>query len=154
MHIQNVTGLLKRSLMCAVINIQKCNFEIFNSIYLENEQSCLHVFLHKFIASQGNSLCLLYTGQLAELSVILNRFFTGVANSTSTPIGWEGVGRRGAKKWWVKAMSSLKTANGIHWCHFYFHISHKAAKSMAKLISQLCSKSQSAVCLSREDGAI
>ena len=47
-----------------------------------------------------------------------------------------------------------KQSNGIHWCHFHFHMSHKAAKSMAKLISQLCGDSQLVVCLSREDGDI
>ena len=30
-------------------------------------------------------------------------------------------------------------------CHFYLHMSHKAAKSMAKLISQSCGDSQSAM---------
>ena len=48
--------------------------EIFNSVYLENEWSCLHVFLHKFIAIQGKSLCLLYIEWLAELTTILDRF--------------------------------------------------------------------------------
>ena len=33
-------------------------------------------------------------------------------------------------------------------------ISHKAAKSLAKLISQLCGELQSVICLSRKDGAI
>ena len=31
-----------------------------------------------------------------------------------------------------------KQPNGIHWCHFQPYISHKAAKSMTKLISQSC----------------
>ena len=31
-----------------------------------------------------------------------------------------------------------KQSNSIHWCYFHLHISHKAAKSMMKLISQLC----------------
>ena len=39
--------------------------------------------------------------------------------------------------------------NGIHWCHFRHYISHKAAKSVAKLISQLCGELQPAVYLSR-----
>ena len=43
--------------------------------------------------------------------------------------------------------------NGIHWCHFHLHISHKAVKSMAKLISQSCGELQPAVCLSRGYGA-
>ena len=47
-----------------------------------------------------------------------------------------------------------KQPNDIHWCHCDFNISQKAAKSMAKLISQLCGELQLAVCLSRGDGAI
>ena len=37
---------------------------------------------------------------------------------------------------------------------FHLHMSHKAAKSVAKLISQSCSDSQSDVRLPRKDGAI
>ena len=33
----NVTGVVKRGLIHAIINIQKYIFEIFNSIYLEND---------------------------------------------------------------------------------------------------------------------
>ena len=50
--------------------------------------------------------------------------------------------------------------NGIDGCHFHLHmsastrISHKAAKSMDKLISQLCVSLQPAVCLSRGCGAV
>ena len=51
-------------------------------------------------------------------------------------------------------MSTVKTANGIYWCNFHLHISHKAAKSMDKLIRQLCGELQPAVCLSRGVGAI
>ena len=47
-----------------------------------------------------------------------------------------------------------KNREMTHWCHFHLYMSHKAAKSMAKLISQLCGDSQPAVCLPREDGAI
>ena len=47
-----------------------------------------------------------------------------------------------------------KQPNGIHWYHFHLQISHKAAKSMAKLISQSCGELQLAVCFSRGDGAI
>ena len=43
-----------------------CNYKYleiqFNSIYLENDWSYLHVFLHKSIAIQSNSLYLLYSG--------------------------------------------------------------------------------------------
>ena len=51
-------------------------------------------------------------------------------------------------------MSTLKTDNGIHWYYFQLHISHKTAKSMTKVISQLCGKLQLAVWLSRGDRAI
>ena len=58
-------------------------FEIFNSIYLENDWSCLqHVFLHKSLAIQSNSLYLLYTGQLTGFPAILDGFSTDVANTT------------------------------------------------------------------------
>ena len=137
--------------MCAIISIQKYNFEIFNSIYLENDQSCLHVFLHKSIAIQGNSLCLLYIGQLAELPTILDIFLL----VQPIPLAFLQGGRTGGghrvMKWWAKVTSSLKKPNGIHWCPFHIHTSHKAAKSTATLINQLCDESHSAVCLSRED---
>ena len=51
-------------------------------------------------------------------------------------------------------MPTLKT---VKWCllvPFYFHISQKAAKSMAKLISQLCGELQPAVWLSRDMEAV
>ena len=44
----------------------------------------------------------------------------------------------GTTKWWEKVTSSLNQSNSINWCNFHLHILHKAAKSMAKLISQLC----------------
>ena len=100
--------ICKRSYTCNYIYLE-IQFEIFNSIYLENDQSCLHMFLHKSIAIHGNSLCLLYTGQLAEFPTMLDSFM-GVANTTSTLIGREGGGRWGATKWQAKATSSLKTA--------------------------------------------
>ena len=71
---------------------------MINSIYLKNEWSCLYVLLHKSIAIQVNSLCVLYIGYLAELPAILDSVFTGVANTTSTPIGWEGGGQVGSHK--------------------------------------------------------
>ena len=48
--------------------------------------------------------------QLAEFPAILDSFFTGVANISSTPAGWEGGGRWEATKWQAKATSSLKLA--------------------------------------------
>ena len=61
------------------------------------------MFLHKSIAIQSNSLYLLYTGWLAGFPAILDSFFTGVANISSTPTGWV------ATKWRAKATSSLRT---------------------------------------------
>ena len=40
-----------------------------------------------------------------------------------------------------------KQPNGVHWCHFHFHISHKVAKSMVKLTSQLSGDLQLHGCL-------
>ena len=57
--------------------------------------SYLHVFLHKSIAIQSNSLYLLYTGELPGFPTILDSFFTGVANTSSIPTGWEGRGVSG-----------------------------------------------------------
>ena len=68
----------------------------------------VHVFLHKFTAIQNNSLYLLYTGKLAELPTILDSV-TSIANTTSTPIGWESGGGRKATQWQAKATASLKT---------------------------------------------
>ena len=67
---------------------------------------------------------------------------TGVVNTTSTPYN---VGQWGTTKWRAKALSTLKIAKFVRWCYFQLHISHKTAKSMAKLITQLCSALQLAV---------
>ena len=39
-----------------------------------------------------------------------------------------------------------KQPDGVHWCHVYLYISHKAAKSISKLISQWSGELQLAVC--------
>ena len=54
-----VIGFAKVGLIRTIINILKYNFEILNLLYLENDWSYLHVFLHKSIAIQSNSLYLL-----------------------------------------------------------------------------------------------
>ena len=95
--------ICKKGLICAIRNTY--NFEIFNLIYLENDQSCLHVFLYKSIAIQGNLLCLLYTGQLAELPAILDSFL--LAQPIPLALLQCG-GGRGATEWRAKATSSLK----------------------------------------------
>ena len=56
-------------------------------------------------------------------------------------------------KWQAKAVNT-ENSQMASIGHFYLHISHKAAKSMAKLISQSCGELQLAVCLSKGDGAI
>ena len=110
----------------------------------------MYEICHNSIAFYGHSIHQLLSG--AELPVILE-FFTGVVNTTSTPVGWDG--EQVAIKWWAKIMSTLKTAKWhFHWCHFHLHISHKAAKSIAKLVIHLCGELQPAICLSRGDGVI
>ena len=47
-------------------------------------------------------------------------------------------------KWQAKATSSLKTAKWHPLVPFSPHMTHKAAKSTAKIISQSCGESQSA----------
>ena len=54
-------------------------------------------------------------------------------------------------KGYINSNNSLLQPTGIH---FHLHISHKAPKSMAKLICQSSGELQPAVCLSRGDGAI
>ena len=75
--------------------------------------------------------------------------FNGIANTSSTPIRWEGGGGRIATKWQTKATSSLKSAKWHPLMSFHLHILHKAVKSMAKLIRQLCGKLHPAFCLPR-----
>ena len=53
-----------------------------------------------------------------------------------------------------KVRAHQNQPNGIRWCHFHLHISHKAVKSMAKLISQSCGELQPGVCLPRGYAAI
>ena len=48
------------------------------------------------------------------MPAILDSFFTGVANTSSTPIGWKGVGGQVATKWLAKAKSTVKTAKWWH----------------------------------------
>ena len=47
----------------------------------------------------------------------------------------------------LNRITMLKQGNDYHWCYFRLHVSHKAAKSKAKFISQLRGDSQPAVCL-------
>ena len=133
---------------------QKYSFEIFNSIYLENKQSYLHVFLHKYIAIQVNSLRLLHTGLLAELPTILDSFLLVQPITLALLQSGRVRGGQKATKWWPKATSLLKTAKWHPLVPFSPSDVTQEAKFMAKLISQSCGESQLAVCLSREDGVI
>ena len=66
------------------------------------------MFLHKSIAIQGNLLCLLYTGQLAESPAIVDTF-TGVTNN------YRVGGKHGATNWLAKdTYISLKI---VKWRH-------------------------------------
>ena len=65
--------------------------------------------MHFSTTLQGNSVYLLYIGQLVELAVILDIFlFHGLANTTSTSIGW------GAMKWKVISFKNLTLLNGLN----------------------------------------
>ena len=87
--------------------------------------------------------------------MILDNLFTGIANTTSVSIGWEGIGvGEEPQSGGLRLRLYQNQPNDIHWCHFYLHISHKAAKSMAKLISQVCDELQPADCLSRSTQAL
>ena len=61
-------------------------------LYLEKENRCLHEIHHNSIAIHSLSIHKLLNGYLAELPAILDRFFSGYANTTSTYIGVEGGG--------------------------------------------------------------
>ena len=60
-----------------------------------------------------------------------------IANTTSTPVGggWKFGGWAGNHEMVGKGYARLKIVKLHPFVPLYFHISHKAAKSMAKLIS-------------------
>ena len=86
---------------------------------------------------------------LPELPATLDRF-TGIANTSSTPIGREGGEWAGtyivARKGYVYTENSQMASIGAIFNSTY--VSHKAAKSLAMLISQLCGELHPAVCFS------
>ena len=82
---------------------------------------------------------------ITELPAIL-KFYAGVANATRTSIGVEGGSGREPQSSRQRVRPNWKQPSDVHWCHFQLHKSHKTAKLMAQLISQLCGKP--AVCLS------
>ena len=151
-----VTEFAKRGLICAVINNQKCNFEIFNSVYLENDQSCLHVFLHKSIAIQSNSLYLLYTGQqqLAAFPTILDTFLLEQLIPLALLQGGMVGGRQVATKWWEKGYVFTKNREMTSISAIFTSTCH--TKQLNPWLNSSASHVviQSAVCLPREDGAI
>ena len=59
------------------------------TVYLENAWCLIYEILHQSIVIQGNSAGALFDGLLAELPIILDRFFT---STTSDYIGMIGVG--------------------------------------------------------------
>ena len=93
-----MTGFAKRSLIHAIINIEKSRFEILNTVYLENAWCAI---LHQSIIIQGNSVGVLFDGLLAELPAILDSCFT---STTSDYMRVVGQGWWGAKKWRGKQM--------------------------------------------------
>ena len=99
----------------------------------------MHTICHYCTAVYSLPMHQLLNEKLAEFSIILDSFFTGVVNTTSTRPPW------GVTKWQAKSKSTLNRAK---WCTLVPILTHKAAKTMAKLTSQLCDNLQLAACLS------
>ena len=85
-HCPFVTGFEKSHLPCTITNTK------FEVLYLGKENRCLHAIHHHSVAIHNLSIHKLLNGWLAELPTIFDSFFTGYANTTSTPIGVEGGG--------------------------------------------------------------
>ena len=117
--------ICKRGLIRAIINIQKYDFEMFNSIYLENDWTCFSTNLQLFKLIH---CILLYTRQPAGFPTILDSFLLVQPISLALLQGRRVGGRWVATKWQAKATSSLKQGNDYHFCHFHLHMSHKLAK--------------------------
>ena len=108
-----MTGFAKRSLIHAIINIEKSRFEILNTVYLENAWCAI---LHQSIIIQGNSVGVPFNGLVAELPFILDSCFTSttsyyIEGSWSGAVGShrsDGENRRCAFTlilwihWWLK----------------------------------------------------
>ena len=69
-----MTGFAKRGLICAIINIEKSNFEILITVYLENTWCLIHKILHQSIVIHVNSAGALFNGLLAEFPTFLGSF--------------------------------------------------------------------------------
>ena len=80
-----VTEFAKRGLIRAIINIEKSQFKILNTVYLEN---LVYAILHQSIVIQGNSVDLLFNGLPAELPAILDSFFTSITSDYIGVVGW------------------------------------------------------------------
>ena len=86
-----------------------------------------------------------------ELPAILDSFLLAYAIPQALLQRWR-VGVVGSHDVVNKGYGNTKNSQmaSIAWCHFQLHVSHKAAKSMGKLISQSCGTIQLAVCLPGE----
>lgn len=68
-------------------------------------ERCLHAICNISILIQNLSIGLLLNRCLAELPTIIDRFFTGLVNTTS---GYVQVESDGSHKWHPKSLSKLK----------------------------------------------
>ena len=92
----------------------------------------------------------MYSPTIEWMASWIGLVFTGVADTTSTLIEWDGGGRWVAKKYCTKPFSTLKTAK---WCSLVLHMSHKVAISIVKLITQSCGEFTTSCPLVKERGS-
>ena len=81
--------ICKKGLICAIINTEKSRFEIL-IVYLKNAWCLVYKLLHQSIVIQGNSAGALFDGLLAELSAILDSFFTSTTSEYIRVVGGGG----------------------------------------------------------------
>ena len=138
-------GLRKRTYISNHKYLEK-QFEIFNSIRAPCICFSTNLQLIKVIHCVFCTLDSQLNCPLSQIFLLAQPIPPGLLQGVG---GWcEGLG---AMKWQAKVTSSLKKPKYFHRCHFNLHMSSKAAKSITKLISQLCGDSRSAVCLRMED---
>ena len=82
-----MTGFAKRGLIRAIVNNEKCRFEILITVYLENAWCLVYELLHQSIVIQGNSAGALFDSLLAELPAILDNFFTSTTSHYMGVVG-------------------------------------------------------------------
>ena len=67
---QYVIGFAKMCIVRTIVNSQKYNFEIFNSLYLRNASGYMCTILHESTVTHASSLNQLFNELFVELSTI------------------------------------------------------------------------------------